>query len=166
LRHELYIQLWQLIHPLSDEGQKKVMKALRAWAGNPSSPGPHRILNQKECVELAQRAGIEIGAHTVNHASLASLSIDAQRHEILESRVCLEAILRRPVKSFSYPFGKQQDYTPDTIALVQESGFSIACSNMSGVVSSTADLFQLPRVHIHDCGVDEFENRLLSKLYA
>jgi peptidoglycan/xylan/chitin deacetylase (PgdA/CDA1 family) len=165
-RHALYMQLWQLIHPLSSEDQNKVMNALRAWAGISSSPGPHRILDQNESIELAQGVGIEIGAHTVNHPSLASLSIDSQRKEILGSKVRLEEILGGSVKSFSYPFGKQYDYDPETVALVQEAGFSVACCNISGVVDRNADLLQLPRVHIHDCGGDEFENRLLTKFYA
>ena len=165
-RHVLYLHLWQLIHPLPSDKRKKVMSDLRMWARYPSNSGSHRILDEKDCIELAQGAGIEIGAHTVTHPSLASLSVALQRKEILDSKAQLEKILNQPIKSFSYPFGKQHDYSPATTALVQEAGFSVACSNISGVVNTTTDPFQLPRVHIHDCGGDEFENRLLSKLYA
>lgn len=165
-RHVLYMQLWQLIHPLPSDSRKKVMNDLRIWARYPSNSGPHRILNEEDCIELAQGAGIEIGAHTVNHPSLASLSVALQREEILDSKAQLEKMLNRPIKSFSYPFGKQHDYTPETVALVQDAGFSVACSNLSGVVNRTTDSFQLPRVHVHDCGGAEFEARLLSKLYA
>ena len=165
-RHALYIQLWHLIHPLSSEDQRKAMHTLRTWAGNVSHFGAHRILDQKECVELAQGASIEIGAHTVNHSSLALLSLDSQRNEISKSKARLEELMGRPVRSFSYPFGKQHDYTGESVALVQEAGYSIACTNISGVVDRTTDLFQLPRVHIHDCGGEEFANRLLSKFYA
>lgn len=166
LRHTVYMQLWELIHSLPHDDQKEVMNQLRAWSGNPSGSDVHRILNRSECAELARSGWVEIGAHTINHPSLASLSIDSQRHEILESKACLEEILRRSVNSFSYPFGKRHDYTVDTGTLVRESGFSVACSSMSGIVDAKTDPFQLPRIHIHDCGGDEFENRLLSKLYA
>lgn len=165
-RHSLYLQLWKLIHGLSVEGQQEVLSTLRAWAGTSSSGPMYRILDETEVGKLARSATIEIGAHTVHHVSLASLACEAQRGEISGSKAHLENIVNRPVKSFSYPFGKQQDYQPQTIALVQEAGFSVACSNESGVVSAKADPFQLPRVHIHDCSGDEFEARLLSKYHG
>jgi peptidoglycan/xylan/chitin deacetylase (PgdA/CDA1 family) len=165
-RHDLYKQLWQLVQPLSSEEQTEVMSALRAWAGIESKPPTHRLLTQKECLELARGEQIEIGAHTIHHPSLASLPYDLQCAEILESKQDLEELLSQPVNSFSYPFGKQQNYTPDTVAIVQEAGFSAACCNESGVVNADADPFLLPRVHVPDCSGTEFENRLLSKFHA
>jgi len=165
-RHDLYRQLWQLIQPLSTEAQNGVMDALRAWAGDSRIPPAHRLLNREECIELSQAKQIEIGAHTINHVSLASLSGDSQCSEIFGSKTQLEKILNEQVKSFSYPFGKREDYNPETVAVVQEAGFSVACCNESGVVHRATDLFQLPRIHIPDCSAAEFENRLLSKFYA
>jgi peptidoglycan/xylan/chitin deacetylase (PgdA/CDA1 family) len=165
-RHDLYSQLWQLMQPLTPEAQMEVMSALRAWTGTEYHPPTHRLLTQKECLELAQGEHIEIGAHTIHHPSLASLPYDLQCAEISESKRDLENILNQPVNSFSYPFGKQKDYTPDTITIVKEAGFSVACCNESGVVNSDTDPFQLPRVHVPDCSGTEFENRLLSKFHA
>lgn len=165
-RHDLFRQLWQLLQPLSSEAQSEIMMALRTWVGKASNQPTHRILNQLESLELAQAEQIEIGAHTIHHPSLASLPCELQRNEILGSKRALENLLNQPVRSFSYPFGKQQDYTPETITLVQEAGFSVACCNESGVVKNHTNPFQLPRVHIPDCSGVEFENRLLSKLHA
>jgi peptidoglycan/xylan/chitin deacetylase (PgdA/CDA1 family) len=166
VRHELYIKLWQLLQPLSSEEQCGAMNALRAWVGKGTNPPTHRILTQKECVELAQAEQIEIGAHTIHHPPLTSMPSASQRNEILGSKQELEKLLKQPVLSFSYPFGKQKDYGPEAIALVQEAGFSVACCNESGVVNSRTDPFQLPRIHIPDCSGADFENRLLSKFHA
>ena len=166
LRHSLYLELWQLMQHVSIEEQRDVMAALRAWAGNTSSTPMHQILDKDEVVRLAESEQIEIGAHTINHLSLASLSCDSQRNEILGSKAQLEKMLNRPVKSFSYPFGKRSDYQPETIALVQEAGFSVASCNEPGVVGSKTDPFQLPRIHIHDCNGDEFEARLVSNFHV
>lgn len=165
-RHAIYLELWQLINGLSMEEQQKVMSALRDWASNTSYTPTHRTLDENEIVRLAQSEQIEIGAHTINHLSLASLSCEAQRDEIAGSKEQLENILNRPVTSFSYPFGKQQNYQPQTVGLVQEAGFSVACCNESGVVTANTDPFQLPRIHVPDCDGDAFEARLLSKFYV
>jgi peptidoglycan/xylan/chitin deacetylase (PgdA/CDA1 family) len=165
-RHDLYWQLWQLMHPLSSEAQNEVMKALRVWAGNKYNQPIHRILNQKECLDLARAEQIEIGAHTIHHPSLASLPHDLQCSEISGSKHDLESLLNRPVQFFSYPFGKRRDYTPETIALVRQGGFLAACSNESGFVNIGTDPFQLPRVYISDCSGAEFEYYLLSKSYV
>jgi peptidoglycan/xylan/chitin deacetylase (PgdA/CDA1 family) len=165
-RHDLYRQLWQLIQPLSSEAQDEVMKDLRTWAGNGSYRPSHRILDRRECLELAKAEQIEIGAHTVHHPSLASLTYDLQCNEISGSKRDLENLLNQPIQTFSYPFGKQIDYTPETIALVQDAGFSVACCNESGVVNNGTNPFQLPRVHVPDCSGAKFENRLLSKFHG
>ena len=165
-RHDLYRQLWQLIHPLSIDAQNEVMKALRAWAGNDNYQPAHSILDQKECLALARAEQIEIGAHTIHHPSLASLPSDLQCSEISGSKRDLESLLNQPILSFSYPFGKRQDYTQETIALVQEDGFSVACTNEKGLVHSGTDPFQLPRTHIRDCSGPELEHFLLSKTYV
>lgn len=166
LRHELYLQLWKLIQPLSSEEQRKAMNALRNWVGNGQTSIMHPLLTAQECIELSQADQIEIGAHTVYHPSLAAVSCDAQKHEIAQSKQELETLLDQPVRAFSYPFGKRNDYSPETIALVREAGFSVACSNEYGVINSATDPFQLPRIHIPDCEGGEFENRLLAKFYA
>lgn len=165
-RYSLYLALWQLIHGLSSEEQKVAMTAIRAWAGNSSYTPIHRIMDENEVAKLAQSQQIEIGAHTISHVSLAPLSCDSQRDEIQGSKAQLEKMINRPVQSFSYPFGKRSDYQSQTISLVQEAGFSVACSNEPGVVGAETDPFQLPRIHIHDCGGDEFEARLISKFHV
>ena len=83
-----------------------------------------------------------------------------QREEIVGSKEDLERGLDRPVAAFSYPYGGAADYTTATAAIVKEAGFRSACSNIPGQVSRGADVFALPRVHVHDWEGETFSRQL------
>jgi peptidoglycan/xylan/chitin deacetylase (PgdA/CDA1 family) len=150
-RQDLYRSLWDLLHcmPVAERGE--VLSALREWAGvAPLCRPTHRVLDRGEAVALAQGGQIDVGAHTATHPSLSTLSVAAQYEEIRKSQSYLEEELCTSVASFSYPFGKRSDYTPQTVALVQKAGFACACSNCPGAVERTTDPFQIPRVQVPD----------------
>lgn len=109
--------------------------------------GPYMTWDQ---LKEAQAAGIEIGAHTMNHYDLQKLPVDEQRYEIDQSKKVLEQQLGVPVVSFCYPSGR---YNADTIKIVQQSGFTSATTTNSGGVYSLKDPFVLPRVRVAP-GVD------------
>jgi len=160
-RHVLYRSVWELLQPLSFDERRKVLDELLVWAGTePIGRSTHRSLSREEISAIAQGELIEIGAHTVTHPVLSALSGEAQRHEIQGSKAGLEAILGHPVTSFAYPHGSRSDYTAETIAIVQESGFICACASDNGVVGLSADCFQLPRVHVPDWDGTEFARQL------
>ncbi len=90
-----------------------------------------RLMTWDELRELAS-LGIEIGAHTLHHPHLAELPAEAQREEIEGSKRLSEQQLGQPVRAFAYPYGSARDYNKDSLRLVQEAGFSHACSNRYG----------------------------------
>jgi peptidoglycan/xylan/chitin deacetylase (PgdA/CDA1 family) len=91
-------------------------------------------------------AGMEIGAHTVNHPILAVLDAREAREEIVEGKGRLEEITGAPVTLFAYPNGKPgRDYTPRDVELVRRAGFRAAVSTIPGVARRGADPYQLPR---------------------
>jgi peptidoglycan/xylan/chitin deacetylase (PgdA/CDA1 family) len=51
------------------------------------------------------RAGLDVGAHTVNHIPLNQATPERARVEILQSRDTLQDRLGRPVRAFAYPWG-------------------------------------------------------------
>ncbi|HKP11993.1 MAG TPA: polysaccharide deacetylase family protein [Blastocatellia bacterium] len=162
-RHAIYRSLWELMHPMSDDERQEVRKALLTWAGASGSARPtHRALTPEEIVELARGGLVEVGCHTVTHPQLSALSGGAQRDEIGRSKAQLEEMLGRRVASFAYPYGRECDYTRETVALVQEAGFDCACSTLPTVVARGTDLFQLPRVAVQDMDGESFA-RLISK---
>ncbi len=96
-------------------------------------------------VRLAEGGLVEVGAHTVTHSVLSTQSREEQHREITASKRTLETLLGRPVPTFSYPFGGRTDYTPETVALLQEAGFSCACSNFPAWVQPRTPVYELPR---------------------
>jgi len=162
-RHALYRSLWQLLHPMAESERRPIRDKLLKWAGAMAPARPaHRALSSAEIVELARGGLVEIGCHTVTHPQLSALNAEQQRDEIYLSKSRLEQILDRPVSSFAYPYGRDCDYTNDTVQLVQEAGFVCACSTAVGVARQHADRFRLPRLQVQDMDGEAFA-RLLSE---
>ncbi len=160
-RYRIYIGLLQLLKPLSEDDRQHTLSTLRTWAGyDPIVRETHQTLSPQELQDLAKGGLVEIGAHTVTHPSLATLDAAAQQVEIQQSKLRLEALIGQPITSFAYPFGSLSDYTPETVELVRNSGFELACSNYEGRVTKGCDWFQIPRFLVRNWDGDEFERRL------
>ncbi|HKG20807.1 MAG TPA: polysaccharide deacetylase family protein, partial [Blastocatellia bacterium] len=156
-RHSVYRALWQLMQPMPDDERRRLGSELRAWAGDTGSARPtHRALTGEEIAELSRGSLVEVGCHTVTHPQLSSLDTDSQRREISRSKARLEEILARPVTSFAYPYGRECDYTSETVGLVQEAGFDCACTTSVAPVGRDADPFRLPRVQVQDMDGESF----------
>jgi peptidoglycan/xylan/chitin deacetylase (PgdA/CDA1 family) len=166
LRQSLYRAVYQLLYPLPEQQRRDAQDQLLAWAGASAGEArpSHLPLTAEEAAALAEGGLVEIGAHTVTHSLLSAAPASVQEREIRQSKAYLEEIFGSPVTSFAYPFGKQGDYTEQTVAIVREAGFSCACSNFAGVVSHATDHFQMPRVYAMDWGGEEFAKRLSSWL--
>lgn len=161
-RHRLYRSIWELLHPLTEGERQEVLDELLVWADAEPVPRPaQRPLSLEEVVALARGKLIEVGAHTVTHPPLVTLSTASQRNEVLESKVRLEEILGRPVASFSYPHG---NLSTETVGIVREAGFVCACSASADSVGQSADRFQLPRIHVEDMNGQKFAKWLSSWL--
>jgi peptidoglycan/xylan/chitin deacetylase (PgdA/CDA1 family) len=156
-RHSVYRSLWKLMHPMPDDERRRLGSELRAWAGAAGSARPtHRALTSEEIAELSRGSLIEVGCHTVTHPQLSSLNADSQRQEISQSKSRLEEVLGRPVTSFAYPYGRECDYTSETVRLVQEAGFDCACTTSVAPVERDTDPFRLPRVQVQDMDGESF----------
>ena len=86
-----------------------------------------------------------IGAHTVSHPRLDTLSLDDQQKEIAQSRQELEALLGHPVHHFSYPHGA---YNADTLTIVKQQSFRTALCAWGGAVRRGATPLTLPRIEL------------------
>ncbi len=93
--------------------------------------------------ELDKSGLITIGAHTVDHENLASLSEADQRQQIFDSKAGIEQQLGHEVTQFCYPYGS---YNQTTIDLVREAGFTSAVTTLAGNYQDTGSLFTLKRI--------------------
>jgi peptidoglycan/xylan/chitin deacetylase (PgdA/CDA1 family) len=124
---------------------------------------PTHLMMTDEQVRTLARAGIEIGAHTMNHPILASIDDATAREEILASKRRLEEITGAPIRSFAYPNGKpEQDYKRVHVQMAREAGFELALSTSWGAASANSDLFQIPRVAPWDVTARRYAARLVT----
>ncbi len=89
-------------------------------------------------------AGMEIGAHTVHHRDLTTLSTESASAEIALSGQHLADGLQIEIHSFCYPAGK---FNASVAALVREAGFMSATTTIQS--HDQHDLYALPRLRIY-----------------
>lgn len=125
------------------------------------SPRPTSLpLSSGELRALAAGDLVAVGAHTVTHPVLESLSPSAQEQEIAGSKAELEQMLDRPVRSFAYPYGGPTEYGGPAVTAVRRAGFDLACANVPGLVRPGTDVFQIPRFIVPDWDGDTFGRAL------
>ena len=92
--------------------------------------------------------GFQIGAHTVGHVDLTTMSASAARMEIVDSRASLARVTATAVDSFAYPAGQS---SASVEAQVRAAGFRNALTTKPGALSAPlaqAAPFALPRFRI------------------
>ena len=144
---------------LPPQGRFDLVKRLEDLVGKHLDQG---MMLSAEMVVNLDRAGIEIGAHTISHPILTSLDEAQAREEIEGSKRELEAIIGKPVHLFAYPNGKVgKDFNDSHTRMAREAGFSAAFTTSMGAVSSAHDRFALPRSRPWDGNPFMFGLRLL-----
>jgi peptidoglycan/xylan/chitin deacetylase (PgdA/CDA1 family) len=157
-RLAFFYSVWQQLLPLAEGARSRTLQEIAAWSGVETTPRhTHRVMNGEEVVRLHQGGLVEVGAHTASHVSLPSLPRAVQQEEIQRGKKLLEDLLGSPVKHFAYPHG---EYTPETVAVVQEAGFQSACTVVASSLYRGANPFLLPRFDVEDWDGEEFSRRL------
>ena len=116
-------------------------------------------MTQDEVKRLAPSPWATVGAHTVTHSALSE---EQQRREIFTSKKDLEDMTGLEITTFSYPFGRKQDYNDTSVRLCREAGFVKAASNFPGQVHRWTDQYQLPRHLVRNWDLDTFSAELKS----
>ena len=86
-----------------------------------------------------------IGAHTVRHPKLDTLSYKEQYKEIAESKQELEQLLGHPIQHFSFPHGA---HNADTLAICRELGFHTVAQSWGGAIRKGQHPYPLPRIEM------------------
>jgi peptidoglycan/xylan/chitin deacetylase (PgdA/CDA1 family) len=103
--------------------------------------------NDIEQLRAMAAAGIEIGAHTFTHANLGAIADRRLLHyEVVAAREELQKALGRPVRYFAFPYGLHANLNPAVFALLEEAGYSGACSAYGGFNFPGDDPFHLQRI--------------------
>lgn len=119
------------------------------------TPFPHDVARghslrpntMNELRGLAAR-GIEIGAHTRNHANLGQVTDPAELHdEVVAARDDLQAALGRPIRYFAFPYGQPENLSPAAFCLARKAAYAGVCSAYGGYNFPGDDPFHLQRFH-------------------
>ena len=123
---------------------------------------PDNLMMTSEQVQRLAAAGMTIGAHTVHHPILKTLSDNEARFEIQQSCDKLEEIIGSPVTVFAYPNGRPEtDYGQRDVTVLKDLGIKVAVSTAWGVCTHKSDLRQLPRFTPWDRTHGRFALRML-----
>ncbi len=152
-----YDELCRVLKSLPPPEIEAIVDQLLAAGGIRAAARPsHRALSASELRALAASPLVEIGSHTVSHPSLAGLAAEAQQRELVESRRALEALVARPVRLLSYPFGTVADFGAETQRLAAGAGYEAGIANVQGAVRPPLDLFALPRLVVRSWEPEAF----------
>jgi len=105
-------------------------------------------LNWDEAREM-ERAGMAFGSHTHTHEILSKLSPDQQFRELFQSRAILEKELAKCIDTMSYPFGRKDAFSEETVRTLELTGYRTAFSFYGGLnLSGKINRFDIRRLGI------------------
>jgi peptidoglycan/xylan/chitin deacetylase (PgdA/CDA1 family) len=152
---------------LRDRGYPAVVFVPIAFLDEDRRPLPHEealvqtgVLNPtlrwEQLAEL-EAAGVRIESHGIGHRRLAELTPDEALREIAVSKLRLEERLGREVEAYAYVKGSRADYRAEHASLVQQAGYKVAFSAVSGANTPTTDRYQLLRYNVEPYSLRAFE---------
>jgi len=116
------------------------------WAATGGPSG--RLLHADELRKM-QRAGMEIGSHTVSHQRLTEAGAAEVTQELSASRARLEDLLGATVTSFAYPYGR---WNAACESAVRAAGYLAACTTRTGWAIRDENPYRIRRLSVfnHD----------------
>jgi peptidoglycan/xylan/chitin deacetylase (PgdA/CDA1 family) len=145
-RKALYYSLWRRMNSLDEAGREECLGRLAEWAGIPAANDPSNwAMSGEQASRMAAGGLMDIGAHTMTHPSLPTLTRNRQRTEILRSRSACEEIVSRRIDMFAYPFG---NFDEVSVELTGRAGYSACFTTRAGTMSSQRNPLMLPRLNI------------------
>jgi peptidoglycan/xylan/chitin deacetylase (PgdA/CDA1 family) len=132
-----YDDVYQYAFPLLQ--QYGMVGTLFITTGFVGRPG---YLTWQQIEEMAA-AGMEIGAHSSNHADFTLISPNELRRQLVEPKAILESHVGQPVRFMAYPAGK---YNPRVMAATRVAGYEAAVTVLYGTHHVPANAFELRRV--------------------
>ena len=143
---------------LSFEGRSEIIASVCRWSGLDFTPRKtHRLITAAEVCRLADRRGISIGCHGIHHLCLPAQPLPIQQREVVESKYNLESLLKKPVGSFSYPYGV---FDHQAEAVVRSAGFDSAFTTREGLIYPGDNLWRLARNEVGAWPLSRFSDWL------
>lgn len=135
-----------------------VLAQLRSWANCANTCGADAgAMSWSQLESVARHPLVDLGAHTVSHGCLAKLAPEAQRTEVEQCKLELEARTGAAVSVFSYPNGS---FSSSTYRMVEALGFAGACTSRQAAFTCRTDRYRIPRIWPRDVPASQFRSWL------
>jgi peptidoglycan/xylan/chitin deacetylase (PgdA/CDA1 family) len=106
--------------------------------------GQSRYVTKDQILEM-DKGGIQIAAHTIDHANLARASFGATMYQLVESKRWLEQLVGHPVVDFAYPSGQA---SPHVVTALGQAGYDTAVTEQVSLSHSRYDRYMWTRVRV------------------
>jgi peptidoglycan/xylan/chitin deacetylase (PgdA/CDA1 family) len=116
----------------------------------------NETLGWDELAEL-EAGGVRVESHGIGHRPLTELGPAEATREIAISKLRLEERLGREVDAFAFVKGSRADYRPEHASLVQQAGYKLAFTSVSGANGSASDRYRLRRYNVEPYPARTFE---------
>ena len=155
----LFLQLWEMLRPLSPAEQQDTMGALRMWSNCfKVNPELEKLpMTELQLQELGADSLFTVGLHTLHHAALGLHPSAMQEQEITGNQVHLQGILKQKVDTISFPYGS---YNCDSIELVKKKGLNASFTSEKRMITKQAKSYQLGRFAVKDWDGVVFKKKL------
>lgn len=147
-RRLLHDRLWQwLSGRAEDERDRALVELERSLDARPAPDPNDWPMTPDQVREIANSGLVDIGAHCVTHPMLSRLSSARKALEIAQSRADCQRLTGRDPACFAFPHG---DLDAESLALVREAGFAVACTSRPDLVWSADDARATPRIMVRN----------------
>jgi peptidoglycan/xylan/chitin deacetylase (PgdA/CDA1 family) len=116
----------------------------------------NETLGWDELAEL-EAGAVRVESHGIGHRPLTELGPAEATREIAISKLRLEERLGREVDAFAFVKGSHADYRPEHASLVQQAGYKLAFTSVSGANGSASDRYRLRRYNVEPYPARTFE---------
>ncbi|MGB7760951.1 MAG: formyltransferase family protein [Bryobacteraceae bacterium] len=90
--------------------------------------------------------GFDVGGHGVDHVDLGTCTVETAGLEVVECGQALQKITGKPVRLFSFPFGRVDNIPIATIAAISTAGYVALFSSYGGFIGPRTDPYDIPRM--------------------
>jgi peptidoglycan/xylan/chitin deacetylase (PgdA/CDA1 family) len=150
-RFRAYDDLYSILSDKNPSEQKEIIGQInQSLELRANELDNNRTMNAHELKTLEEGELITIGGHTHNYVKLSSLPKWQQIEEVSKNKDVLEEALGHRIEYFSYPFGNDNDHNADTVNVLKDIGFSLACGSCYGTVNLAEEThyYDLPRIKV------------------
>ena len=137
----------ETIRKLPEDARKQITRLIEQIGSN--IPSRREAMTVEDVRRISEIPQIAIGSHTVTHPTLPNCDESQIDYELGESKRKLEGWIGKPIRAFSYPFGR---FDGRERRFLKKYGYELAATSEDKFVRLNGDSYLLPRTDVMDDG--------------